>query len=313
MKSSLPITVQNLNKSYEDHQVIKGISFDLRKGEVFGLLGPNGAGKTTILESIIGLRKPSGGEVSVMGYNPLKQPEKIRPFIGVQPQETTLFPYLKVGETLKLFSSLYNKSRSPEEILKLVGLEDMMNKPTRKLSGGQRKRLLISIALISDPDILFLDEPTASLDPHSRRQIWDIIQSLKENGKSVFLTTHSMEEAYTQCDRTAILNNGKFAALGTPVDLIQTHCPQQRLFLKYTDQKKVAQLKNIPEIKKSSIKTLPIGYELEIVAEPITKNVISSIIKQIDAEWSSIRIEQGTLEDVFLKLTGKKIREGVLV
>ncbi|ASB62325.1 ABC transporter [Bacillus sp. A053] len=313
MKSSLPITVQNLNKSYEDHQVIKGISFDLRKGEVFGLLGPNGAGKTTILESIIGLRKPSGGKVSVMGYNPLKQPEKIRPFIGVQPQETTLFPYLKVGETLKLFSSLYNKSRSPEEILKLVGLEDMMNKPTRKLSGGQRKRLLISIALISDPDILFLDEPTASLDPHSRRQIWDIIQSLKENGKSVFLTTHSMEEAYTQCDRTAILNNGKFAALGTPVDLIQTHCPQQRLFLKYTDQKKVAQLKNIPEIKKSSIKTLPIGYELEIVAEPITKNVISSIIKQIDAEWSSIRIEQGTLEDVFLKLTGKKIREGVLV
>ncbi|MGG7219377.1 ABC transporter ATP-binding protein [Bacillus sp. F56] len=313
MKSSLPITVQNLNKSYEDHQVIKGISFDLRKGEVFGLLGPNGAGKTTILESIIGLRKPSGGEVSVMGYNPLKQPEKIRPFIGVQPQETTLFPYLKVGETLKLFSSLYNKSRSPKEILKLVGLEDMMNKPTRKLSGGQRKRLLISIALISDPDILFLDEPTASLDPHSRRQIWDIIQSLKGNGKSVFLTTHSMEEAYTQCDRTAILNNGKFAALGTPVDLIQTHCPQQRLFLKYTDQKKVAQLKNIPEIKKSSIKTLPIGYELEIVAEPITKNVISSIIKQIDAEWSSIRIEQGTLEDVFLKLTGKKIREGVLV
>ncbi|MDS9996237.1 ABC transporter ATP-binding protein [Bacillus atrophaeus] len=313
MKNSVPITVQHLFKSYDDHQVIKGISFDLKKGEVFGLLGPNGAGKTTILESIIGLRKPSSGEISVMGCNPLKQPEKIRSFIGVQPQETNLFPYLKVGETLKLFSSLYKKSRPPEEILRLVGLEEMMNKPIRKLSGGQRKRLLISISLISDPDILFLDEPTASLDPHSRRQIWDIIQSLKEKGKSVFLTTHSMEEAYTQCDRTAILYNGKFAALGTPADLIQTYCPQQRLFLKYAGQKRVEQIKSIPEIKESSIKTLPAGYELEIVAEPITKNVISSVMKQIDADWSSIRIEQGTLEDVFLKLTGKKIREGVLV
>ncbi|XYJ24246.1 ATP-binding cassette domain-containing protein [Bacillus velezensis] len=139
-----------------------------------------------MLESIIGLRKPTHGEVSVMGYNPLKHPEKINSIIGVQPQETSLFPYLKTGETLKLFSSLYQKARPPEEILKLVGLDDMISKPIRKLSGGQKKRLLISISLISDPEILFLDEPTSSLDPYSRRQIWDIIQSLKNEGKSVF-------------------------------------------------------------------------------------------------------------------------------
>lgn len=308
------VTVEKLYKSYDSTSVIKNVSFNLEKGEVFGLLGSNGAGKTTILETIIGLRKITKGDIHVMGFDVNHNVEKIHPYIGVQPQDVNLFSYLKVGETLELFSNMYERSKSANEVLEKIDLLEVINKPTRKLSGGQKKRLSIGIAMIADPKILFLDEPTASLDPHSRRKIWEIITSFKKEGKSIFLTTHSMEEAYTQCDRIAVLHQGQFVALDTPDNLIQQHSPQQRLFIRHSSKPDYNQLKNnIEGITHLAIKELSTGYELEIEAPRITRSLFTSLLKLTSDDWQNIRIEQGTLEDVFIKLTGKRLSGGELI
>lgn len=307
------VTVRNLYKSYGTADVIEGVSFNLLRGEVLGLLGSNGAGKTTILESIIGLRKVTKGEVVIKDVDVVKNPEKIRSFIGVQPQDVNLFSYLTVGETLQLFASLYKRPKSVQEILEQIELVDMEKKPARKLSGGQKKRLSIGIALISNPDVLFLDEPTTSLDPHSRRNIWEIINCFKKKGKSVLLTTHSMEEAYTQCDRVAILHKGKIAALDTPDNLVQEYSPKQTLFLKLKNNPDTGSLNDINEIMSFSTKALSTDYELEVNSRRVTKQLISSLMQAIDSDWQHIRIEQGTLEDVFIQVTGKGLQGGELV
>lgn len=307
------IVVKGFTKKYDKVAVVDHVSFAVAKNEVFGLLGPNGAGKTTIIESIVGLRTPTSGMIRILNEDPLTNKSKILGRMAIQPQEASLFPNLKVRELLELFSSLYEKSKPISEVLELVGLSDKQKVVVKKLSGGQKQRLLIAVSLISDPEVLFLDEPTSSLDPQARRYIWEVIQEMKSRGRSVLLTTHSMEEAESLCDQVAILDHGKIIAQGKPQELVYKHFPKQRLIFEVESiptQEQLRQL-GIEELTVSS--TIGKKKEVCVTATPITRQLIDSLVSSEifgSVEWEKIRIENGTLEDVFIELTGKSIREG---
>jgi ABC-2 type transport system ATP-binding protein len=213
------LLVENLEKRYDDVYAVRGVSFSVEEGEVFGLLGPNGAGKTSTIEVLEGLRVPDGGRVSVCGLDPQKSPNELKHEIGAALQSTSLPDKIRVGEALRLFASFYKRRRQPEELLKRFGLEEKRNAFYSQLSGGQKQRLALAIAIINDPKVLFLDEPTAGLDPQVRREIYDIIEELKSQGKTIVLTTHYIEEAERLCDRVAIVDSGKVIAIGTPREL----------------------------------------------------------------------------------------------
>jgi ABC-2 type transport system ATP-binding protein len=214
------VEVKGLRKSYDGFEAVRGIDFDLRAGEVFGLLGPNGAGKTTTVEILVGYRRRDAGEVSVLGLDPERADRSWRGRIGIVPQTGELFPNLSVIEHLELFAGYYENPRPPQEVLKLVGLEEKVSAKTRTLSGGQRRRLDLGVALVGDPELLFLDEPTTGFDPSARRAAWETIRSLRALGKTILLTTHYIEEAHRLADRVAVLRRGEIVASGTPADLI---------------------------------------------------------------------------------------------
>lgn len=214
------ITVTNLLKSYGDFEAVKGISFEVFEGEIFGLLGPNGAGKTTTLEIMETLRLPSGGEVEILGHSIHKNPQTIKRLVGVQLQQSGFYPSLTLTETLQLFGSLANVAVNTSELLGLVDLEDKAGAMVKNLSGGQRQRFAIACTLVNRPKIIFLDEPSTGLDPKARRQLWDLIRKIRDTGTTVILTTHYMDEAEVLCDRVAIMDNGKIIALDTPDRLI---------------------------------------------------------------------------------------------
>ena len=218
------ITVSGLTKRYGDHVAVDAVTFEVRNGESFGILGPNGAGKTTTLEMIEGLRKPDGGEVTVLGRPVWPDPRDIQSSIGVQLQSTALFDKLSARELLELFAQFYGRSDGPEramQALGLVGLEAKADAQAEEMSGGQRQRLAIALALVHDPEVVFLDEPTTGLDPQARRNLWDVIRAInEEGGKTVVLTTHYLEEAEELCDRVAIMDQAKVIALDTPAGLI---------------------------------------------------------------------------------------------
>src|SRR5271157_2431094 len=213
------LQVENLVKRYGHLQAVRDVSFAVEEGEVFGLLGPNGAGKTSTIEILEGLRVADGGRVSVCGFDPMKNPTELKHEIGAALQSTSLPDKLKVTEALRLFSSFYKRGRKPEELLKRFGLEEKRNAFYHQLSGGQKQRLALAMALVNDPRVLFLDEPTAGLDPQVRREIYNIIEELKHEKKTIVLTTHYIEEAERLCDRVAIVDHGKVVALGTPREL----------------------------------------------------------------------------------------------
>src|ERR671922_849282 len=215
------VEVTNLRKSYDGLEAVRGISFDLRAGEVFGLLGPNGAGKTTTVEILEGYREPDAGEVTVLGADPRTAGAAWRQRIGVVPQTGELFPNLTVIEHLELFAGYYTEPRPPREVMALVGLEQKADARSRTLSGGQRRRLDLGIALVGDPELLFLDEPTTGFDPGARRAAWETIRSLRALGKTILLTTHYIEEAQRLADRVAVLRKGEIVAAGTPADLTE--------------------------------------------------------------------------------------------
>jgi ABC-2 type transport system ATP-binding protein len=215
------LEVKGLRKSYGDFEAVKGISFHVSKGEVFGILGPNGAGKTTTLEMIEGLRDITSGSVILDGLDIKKNPYKVKERIGIQLQSSAFFPNLKLVELLDLFNGLYAESTDPMELLREVGLEEKANAYAKELSGGQRQRFSIATTLVNKPVAIFLDEPTTGLDPQARRHLWDLVQQIQKKGTTVILTTHYMEEAQVLCDRTAIMDEGKIIALDTPDKLIR--------------------------------------------------------------------------------------------
>src|SRR5947208_8144731 len=213
------LQVENLVKRYGDVEAVRGVSFNVEEGEVFGLLGPNGAGKTTTVEILEGLRDPDGGSVSVCGLNPQRDSDALKHEIGAALQSTSLPDKLRVMEALRLFASFYKRGRKPEELLKRFGLEEKRNTFYNQLSGGQKQRLALAMALVNDPKVIFLDEPTAGLDPQVRREIYDVIEELRREKKTILMTTHYIEEAERLCDRVAIVDFGKVIALGTPREL----------------------------------------------------------------------------------------------
>jgi ABC-2 type transport system ATP-binding protein len=214
------VAVANLHKSYGDFEAVNGISFEIRTGEVFGLLGPNGAGKTTTVEILEGYRKRDRGEVSVLGLDPERAGLAWRERIGVVLQQDELYPYFTVRECVELFAGYYEQPRDPAEVVRLVGLEEKASARVKTLSGGQKRRLDLAVALVGDPELLFLDEPTTGFDPGARRMAWDTIRSLRALGKTILLTTHYIEEAQQLADRVAVLRAGRIVALGTPSELI---------------------------------------------------------------------------------------------
>lgn len=218
--SKVIISVKDLIKNYGNFEAVKGISFEVNEGEIFGLLGPNGAGKSTTLEIIETLREKTAGEVWVNGFNLDKDPNSIKQVIGVQLQTSGFYPGLNLVELIDLFAGLYNRKINPRDLLKTVNLEDKAKNKFKDLSGGQKQRFSIATTLINDPRIIFLDEPTTGLDPQARRNLWDLIKSIRAKGTTVIITTHYMDEAEVLCDRIAIIDSGKIIALATPDKLI---------------------------------------------------------------------------------------------
>jgi ABC-2 type transport system ATP-binding protein len=214
------IKVKDLVKNYGNFQAVKGISFDVQEGEIFGLLGPNGAGKSTTLEIIETLREKTSGEVWVNGFDLDKDPNEIKKIIGVQLQTSGYYPNLKLVELITLFNGLYNKNVDPMSLLEMVNLKDKANAKVKELSGGQKQRFSVATTLINDPKIVFLDEPTTGLDPQARRNLWDLVRSIRDKGTTVIITTHYMDEAEVLCDRVAIIDSGKIIAMETPDRLI---------------------------------------------------------------------------------------------
>jgi len=219
---SLALKCEHVVKRYGDLVAVNDVSFEIAPGEIFGLVGPNGAGKTTLIEMIESLRKADSGSIRVLGLDPQAQSVELRERIGVQLQSTSIQPNLKVREALGLFASLYRKSLShPEELLETLSLADKANSRFRKLSGGQKQRVAIALALVNDPEILFFDEITTGLDPQARRAMWNLLREFHGRGKTVFLTTHYMEEAEALCDRVAVIDHGRIIALDTPANLVR--------------------------------------------------------------------------------------------
>ncbi|HDN79565.1 MAG: ABC transporter ATP-binding protein [Chloroflexi bacterium] len=303
------VQVQNLRKVYGSVVAVDGISFEVQEGEIFGMVGPNGAGKTTTIECIEGLRIPDSGSISVLGLDPQRDGYELRERIGVQLQESALPHRLKVGEAIDLFASFYRRSlprKERDELLEFLGLADRRKVPFAKLSGGQKQRLFIALALINDPDIVFLDELTTGLDPQGRRAMWDMIRGIRERGKTVFLTTHFMEEAERLCDRVLIIDHGKIVALDSPENLIRNLGAETRVVFTVDGAIPAEKLQAVEGVRRVE----QIGERVIVYGEgdALVGNVVNALTAS-GIRFRDLRTEQPTLEDVFLALTGREMRD----
>ena len=301
------IEVENLHKSYGDLKAVDGLSLDVEKGEVFGLLGPNGAGKTTTVEILIGLRQRDSGNVRVMGFDPAQEGDAVKAQIGVQLQQTQLYPLLSVEEILRLFASFYSNSVSIDDLLELVGLQERRKAKYQHLSGGQKQRLSLALTLINDPELVFLDEPTTGLDPQARRALWDIVEQMRQQCKTVLLTTHYMEEAEVLCRRVAIIDHGKILALGAPRDLIEEFVPERAIEVPIASNVEKSRLEELPAVSHVEIKDGIATIHTTNIRDSMTAILQGS--GDLAVSLDDLRIQRGTLEDVFLHLTGRTIRE----
>ncbi|QDX95359.1 hypothetical protein C2W64_04626 [Brevibacillus laterosporus] len=303
------IQIATFTKKYGDITSVENVNLQIDKGEIFGILGPNGAGKTTTIECIVGLRKPTSGHIQIFEWDAQKDRTSIKKMIGVQPQEANLLPNVTVMETLTLFSSFYANSLAPKDMISQIGLEDKADTLVKKLSGGQKQRLLVAVALISDPKILFLDEPSSSLDPKARRHLWEAILAYRKKGRTVILTTHSMEEAETLCDRVAIMNQGKMIALGTPDELIDVYCPKKIILFDTEESCDISLLQSFAEIEQASQEVVLNKKRVTVVSTQTDVTVKRLCNGQLNLHnWSNLLIRRGNLEDVFLALTGKSLK-----
>jgi len=299
------LRVEKLLKKYGEVLAVDGLDLEVREGECFGLLGPNGAGKTTTVEILEGLNEPTGGSVEVLGMRWASDERALRQRLGVSLQETHLPDRLTVEENLRMFRSFYQRGRPVEEVLELVELREKRTSWTERLSGGQKQRLAVACALVSDPDLLFLDEPTTGLDPQSRRQLWDVVLEFKARGKTVLLTTHYMDEAERLCDRVAIIDKGKVIALGTPQELIASLGGQQVVELATERPLAVEDLGGLPSVRgaRKSADGIALTVEQLHVALP-------AILAHAEPSGlTRLSTHHATLEDVFVHLTGRHLRE----
>ena len=301
------ITVDNLRKHYGDVKAVDGISFEVQEGEIFGFLGPNGAGKTTTIEMIEGYKTPDSGSVTALGLDPRKDGYELKERIGIMLQETSLYPDLRVGELLRLFASYYRRPVDPDALLEMIGLEEKRRAFVRELSGGQRQRVVFILTLINDPELLFLDEPTAGLDPQSRRAIWEWIRFAREKGKTVFLTTHYIEEAEDLCDRVAIIDHGKIIALDTPRRLMADLAIEQRIEFAIEGTLSATRLESIPGVSKALDEGQGVFTIYAAEAQPALKSLIT-LTETNGFTLRGLTVEGATLEDVFIQLTGRRIR-----
>jgi len=301
------IQISGVRKTYGSTVAVEEASFEVNEGEIFGLIGPNGAGKTTTMECIEGLRKPDRGTIAVLGLDPFRQVYKLQERIGVQLQQAQLQKRIKVWEAVDLWASLYRKKAvDGERLLEQLGLSDKRGTWFMNLSGGQKQRLFIALALINDPEVVFLDELTTGLDPQSRRAIWDLVRGIRERGKTVFLTTHLMEEAERLCDRVAIMEHGRIIDIDTPEGLVARHCPERTVILdtEHSTAKEIFQQISRVESVTCIDKRFTIGGRGDDFVTEVIQCLSENRIRVTD-----FRTILPNLEDVFLKLTGHSIRE----
>ena len=300
------IRVDAVRKTYGRTVAVDEVSFEVQPGETFGLIGPNGAGKTTTMECVEGLRAPDRGTISVLGLDPGKDRYQLQRRIGVQLQEAHLQKRIKVREAVGFWASLYQSSVDGDRLLEQLGLSDKRNAWFMTLSGGQKQRLFIALALINDPELVFLDELTTGLDPQARRAIWDLVRGIRDRGKTVFLTTHLMEEAERLCDRVAILDHGRVIDIGTPAELVRRHCPERTVVVTTADASARERFLAIPAVGSVG------GDGPQFTVRGRGDELVTQVIQCLGEHRMTVidfRTEVPTLEDVFLKLTGHLIRD----
>ena len=302
----IPIEVSSLKKYYGDLKAVDGISFTVNKGEVFGLLGPNGAGKTTCIEVMEGLRERDGGDVKVLGLDPWKNGYELHKKIGVIPQEFTFFEKTTPREAIVYYADLFNVKVDPDEILREVLLEDSAKVHFDNLSGGQKQKTGLALALVNTPELLFLDEPTTGLDPNARRAIWEVIRGLKAKGKTIILTTHYLDEAQQLADRVAIMNHGHIVAMGTSEEIINQHGSGERLEI-HGSEKLADYIKANTELQVEYNKTrgeitVPLRKKIDALAA-------LAAAEQSGMDWGEIQTRQDSLDDVFIKLVSGAVNE----
>jgi len=305
----MPSTLRTheLTKSYSGRTVVRGVSLEVNAGEVVGLLGPNGAGKTTTVEILEGLRAPDAGEAIVLGIDVAKDSEPLKPRIGISLQTASMYPKLTVVEIIDLFRSFYTTSRPTDELIEMLELGEKRNSRTKELSGGQRQRLAVALALVNDPELIFLDEPTTGLDPAARRSLWDLIRGLKAKGRSVLLTTHYMEEAEILCDRLAIMDHGRILEMGTVDELISKRFNERAVRFDAIDALDDAGLEKLAAV--TSVKhddDAVLLYSSDVAA---TVGALLAMTEAHGIEPQNLGIRRATLEDVFLDLTGRALRD----
>ncbi len=297
--------VSGISKRYGATVAVADVSFDVREGEIFGLIGPNGAGKTTTLECAEGIRTPDRGTIRVLGLDPVRDARALQPRIGVQLQDAQLQKRIKVWEAVDLWASLYRTTMSGARLLEQLGLSEKRDAWFMTLSGGQKQRLFIALALINDPELVFLDELTTGLDPQARRAIWDLVRGIRDRGKTVVLTTHLMEEAERLCDRVAVIDHGRVVDVGAPFELVARHCPERSVVLTTRDAAAAARLHDVfggHAVAEGGSRVTISGAGDDLVARVI-ECVAEHRIRVVD-----FRTVVPSLEDVFLKLTGHSIR-----
>ncbi len=311
---TLAIRIADLIKTYPGKppvEAVRGVTLEVPTGECFGLLGPNGAGKTTTMEIIEGLLVPTSGTVEVLGQSWGTNDRALRDRIGISLQETRLADKLTVRETVQLFRSFHAKGTSPDEAIARVSLQEKARAAVDKLSGGQKQRLAVACALVGDPDLLFLDEPTTGLDPQSRRQLWDIINGFKATGRTVLLTTHYMDEAERLCDRVAIVDHGQVIALGTPNELIRKVGGENIIDFSVPEAAAfpVEELNRLPNI--STARAVGAGsYTLSVTEPHVALPAVMNWLRDRRTDLLGLTTRHTTLEDVFVTLTGRQLRDG---
>jgi len=301
------IVVDNFSKSYGSRQVVDQLQFTVHNGEIFALLGPNGAGKTTTVETLEGYRTPDQGSVRVLGLDPIREAQALKPHIGVMLQQDGLYPGLTAREVLRLFAGYYRQPQNIDELLEHLGLTAASRTRCRRLSGGQKRRLALALALVGKPTLLFLDEPTAGMDPQARLATWEIIRDVKQRGTTVLLTTHLMDEAERLADRVAIIDHGRLLALDSPAQLTGLHNASIVRFVAPPGLD-CTKLGALPSAHKAE-EIRPGSYLIETAQVPALLAELTAWLRDNNITLSELRVGHGSLEDLFLRLTGAEVRE----